>query len=478
MAEFRVKKSKPIVSEMTVPGDKSISHRAVLVAALSNGPCLIDGFLPSEDCLATVDALRALGVQIDEVDEVEVTARNKGEIAPLTLRVHGCRGQFTAPRKAIDCGNSGTTMRLLAGLLAGQPFSSRLIGDESLSMRPMSRVIDPLVKMGARIEAEGEKGRPPLVIRGGSNLENMHYVLPVASAQVKSAILFAGLSAKGKTTVTEPLTTRDHTERIFHHFLVKTATEDHDISIWGNQVPESRDFSVPGDISSAAFWVVAAVSQPGAHLTVRNVGLNKTRSGILQVLIRMGAHISEFIQEPVKGEAFGNLELRGGALKGTNISGDEIPNVIDELPILAVAGALAEGRTTIRNAQELRVKETDRIAAVANNLREMGVPVHEFYDGLEIEGGAPLVGARLGSYGDHRIAMAFAIAGLFAQGETVIEDVECVNTSYPGFWDDLTQIMSGKASKEGRTPVISSLAKPQEQEAGKESVEQDSSGGA
>ncbi len=449
MAEFKVKKARPIASEISVPGDKSISHRAVIIAALSNGPCEIDGFLPSEDCLRTVDALRALGVQIDVLEETE--------LGPTKLLVHGRKGRFKTPGQPIDCGNSGTSMRLLCGVLAGQAFEAELTGDASLSKRPMDRVIQPLTHMGARIEARGDNGRPPLFVSGGPLLR-AHYTLPVASAQVKSAILFAGMYPKGKTTVTEPVTTRDHTERLLDYFLVKTSHHDHDISIWGRQTPESRDFTVPGDISSAAFWIVTAAAQRGAQLIVKNVGLNKTRTGILDVLVRMGAHISEFVEEPVRGEPYGSLEIHGGPLSATTIEGEEIPNVIDELPILAVAGALSRGTTVIRDAKELRVKETDRIAAVATNLRAMGVEVGEFEDGMEIVGAGRLKGAILSSYGDHRIAMAFAVAGLFAEGETVIKDTECVETSYPKFGDELKRFMSNKISGDLQTTVISSLA--------------------
>ncbi len=451
MAEFKVKKCRPIFSELSVPGDKSISHRAVIIAALSNGPCLIEGFLPSEDCLATVEAMRSLGVEVD------VVAKSEG-IGPTSIRVHGVRGEFSKPSGPIDCGNSGTTMRLLAGLLSAQPFSTKLIGDNSLSKRPMNRVIEPLKLMGATINAEGEDGRPPLSIRSSRKRKGIQYLMPVASAQVKSALLLAGLFVDGKTTVTEPAPTRDHTEKILEYFLVKTCSDDGDVTIWGGQVPESRDIVIPGDISSAAFWIVAAAAQQGSLLTVKNVGLNKTRTGILRALLRMGAHIAECIDEPIRGEAFGSLEIKGDGLTGTTIGGDEIPNLIDELPILAVAGALAEGVTVIKDAAELRVKETDRIAAVAENLRAMGAEVREFQDGMEIRGGGRLRGASLKSFGDHRIAMAFAVAGLFADGETVIEDVECVNTSYPGFETELKRIMSNKVLREPLTPVISSVA--------------------
>ena len=437
MSDWKIRRAPTIQAEIEVPGDKSISHRAVLLAALSNGPCVIKGFLPSEDCLCTVAAMRALGVEIETADD-------------STLVVHGKRRVFTEPAGDIDCGNSGTTMRLLAGLLAGQPFKSRLVGDASLSKRPMHRVIEPLTEMGAKVTAEGADGRPPLLIEGGE-LKPTHYFSPVASAQVKSAVLLAGLFANGKTSVTEPTQSRDHTERMLEYFLVRPQKQDLTVSLFGGQTPESRDFQVPGDISSAAFWLVAAAAQPRSQLLVRNIGLNETRTGVLAVLLRMGAHVREII-ETEEAEPMGSVEIQGARLRGTTIAGKEIPNVIDELPILAVAGALAVGKTVIANAAELRVKETDRLAAIATNLRAMGAQVVETEDGMEIMGGAPLHGARLQSFGDHRIAMAFAVAGLFAEGETVIEDTECVNTSYPGFFKQLEKIV--KEPPESQTPVI------------------------
>jgi len=440
MSDWKVRRAPALQTELTVPGDKSISHRAVILASMSNGPCVVRGFLPSEDCLCTVAAMRALGIKIETPEE-------------STLIVHGNKRVFSAPTKDIDCGNSGTTMRLLAGLLAGQPFKSRLVGDASLSKRPMKRVIEPLTQMGATIRAEGANHRPPLVVEGGP-LKPLHYFSPVPSAQVKSAVLLAGMFASGKTTVTEPVRSRDHTERMLEYFLVRPQKDELSVSIHGGLTPESRDFQVPGDISSAAFWLVAAAAQPNSHLLVENVGLNPTRTGILGVLLRMGAHIHEAIDNE-QAEPLGTISLRGARLRATNIGGKEIPNVIDELPIIAVAGALAHGRTIISDAGELRVKETDRLAAIATNLRAMGAQVAETEDGLEITGGTPLHGARLSSFGDHRIAMAFAIAGLFAEGETIIQDTECVATSYPGFEKQLEKIL--KATAEPQTPVISSL---------------------
>jgi 3-phosphoshikimate 1-carboxyvinyltransferase len=355
-------------------------------------------------------------------------------------------------------------MRLLAGLLAGQKFDSVLVGGATLSARPMDRVILPLRKMGANITAEGPNESAPVKIHG-VKLKGARHDLPIASAQVKSALLLAGLFAKGKTTVREPSISRNHTELMLNYFLVRTVRdEDGAISIFGDQTPESRDFSIPGDISSAAFWLVAAAAQPGGHLLVRQAGLNDTRTTLLGVLVRMGAQVREAVEEVEQMEPRGTVEVTGAPLKGTVIQGKEIPQLIDELPILAVAGALAEGTTIIRQAQELRVKETDRIAAIAHNLRAMGTQVVELADGLEIHGRAELRGARVASFGDHRIAMAFAIAGMFADGETIVQDVECVRESYPGFEKALDEFVNSKRVRM-TTPVISSLtpSKPEEE---------------
>jgi 3-phosphoshikimate 1-carboxyvinyltransferase len=442
--EFRVKRVARIDTEITVPGDKSISHRAVIIAALSNGVCTLRGFLPSEDCMRTVDALRALGIRIEQPD-------------PDTLVVHGKKRVLTPPKQEIDCGNSATTMRLLAGLLAGQTFESRLVGDAALSRRPMGRVITPLREMGADIVAEGPEQTPPIRIHGGS-LRGVHYASPLPSAQVKGAMLLAGLFARGKTTFEESVPTRNHTELMLNYFLVRIASEnDTSVSIFGDQMPESRDFTIPGDISAAAFWLVAAAAQPGGHLLVRNIGLNETRTAALGVLVRMGAQVREAIEEVDQPEPRGIVEVTGAPLKGTVIQGKEIPQLIDELPILAVAGALASGTTIIRNAHELRVKETDRVAAIAHNLRLMGAQVIEMNDGLEVHGPAPLRGARVASFGDHRIAMAFAVAGLFADGETVVQDADCVRDSYPEFASALEEFTSPKRMRTS-TPVIGSFA--------------------
>ncbi len=431
MSDLKIKKVNNFSAELIVPGDKSISHRAVMFAALSNGVCEISGFLPSEDCYSTIGAMRSLGVKIEELGGSD----NR-------LRVHGCRGQFDPPERPIDCGNSGTTMRLLSGILAAQPFSSQLIGDESLSKRPMNRVAIPLEKMGAKIVGRGDRKTPPINITGAETVRAIDYASPVASAQVKSAVMLAGMFAKGKTTVSEPYPSRDHTERMLNYLLVKNLRDGDTVSIWGGQIPESRDIVVPGDISSAAFWIVAAAAQPGSRLLVNNVGMNPTRTGILSAMIRMGATINERIDESGC-EPMGSVEVIGGNLRSIEIGGEEIPRLIDEIPILAVAAAMAEGKTVIKDAAELRVKESDRISAVAENLRRMGVPVQEFADGMEITGVEELQGAEVESLGDHRIAMAFAIAGIYASGETIIRGTECIETSYPGFVPELEQLMAG-----------------------------------
>lgn len=414
-----------------------MSHRAAMIAGISNGDCLIRNFLPSEDCLNTLKAMGALGVGYTILEELD-------GFGPTTIRISGRKMQLVKAPMPIDCGNSGTGMRLLAGLLAAQPFDTELYGDASLSSRPMGRITVPLAQMGAEIDTLGEKpGCAPLLIHG-KQLQPITYEMPVASAQVKSAILLAGLFCQGKTTVIQPAETRDHTERMLAAFGVRTHREGNAITLRGGQIPEARDFRVPGDISSAAFWIVAAAALKGSRLLIQDVGLNETRTAIIGVMVRMGAKISDMVHNQEDGEPIGNIEVCGRGLTGTVIRPEEVPNLIDEIPVIAVAAALAEGTTVIRNAKELRVKETDRITTVVENLRRMGTDVTEFEDGMEIVGGKPLHGAVLDSYGDHRIAMAFAIAGLFAEGETVITNTDCVNTSYPGFAAHLQAIMKEK----------------------------------
>jgi len=437
-----VRQARTLGGEITVPGDKSLSHRAVLFSALADGQTIINGFLPGEDCVCTMRMLQAMGCTI-EVD------------SKTRLIVHGTSGKLQPPLEPLDCGNSGTAMRLMAGVLAGQTFASKLFGDASLSGRPMKRIVDPLTKMGAKIKGQGKTHTAPLEIQGAP-LTGIEYTLPVASAQLKSCLLLAGLFATGTTSITEKTPSRDHTERLLAHFhappiidvqLTETEkgeppkVESKTIRVRGGTKLHGRDFNVPGDFSSAAFWIIAAAAMPGADLMVTNVGLNGTRTGLLSVLFRMGANITEAVTDSTC-EPFGNVRVVGRKLRGTRISGQEIANVIDELPIIAVAGALAEGDTEIRDAQELRVKETDRIAAMATNLRAFGVAVTEHDDGMTIHGGGAekLSGARVGSFGDHRIAMASAILGLFCRGETTITDTGCIATSYPTFEEDLNKV--------------------------------------
>ena len=444
MSTIKVTPINHLEAVFEVPGDKSISHRAAIMAGLANGSSQIDNYLPSEDCLCTLNAMASLGVRYEVLGELD-------GYGPTSLVIHGQKMQLSAPDGDVDCGNSGTGMRLLAGMLAAQPFESTLTGDASLCSRPMGRIIKPLEKMGASIQAVGEPaGCAPLRLgntSAESKLTPISYEMPVASAQVKSAILLAGLFTEGETTVIQPNETRDHTERIFDHFKIQSQSENNIISVTGGQVPEAKDLHIPGDISSAAFWITAAAVMPGAHLTIKKVGLNPTRTAILDVLIRMGADIKIENLSGAQGEPCGDITVVGSALHGTEILREEVPNLIDEIPVLAVAGALASGRMIIRNAKELRVKETDRVSTVVGNLQAMGAEVEEFDDGMEITGGAELHAAELESFGDHRIAMAFIIAGLFAhkEGETVMHDTDCINTSYPGFADHLAAIMEGKA---------------------------------
>lgn len=420
-----VQPSRRIEGEIRMPGDKSISHRAVIFGGLADGPSHITNFLPGEDCLCTLAAMQALGCSIEVIDQT-------------TLLVHGVAGKLRPAYESIDCGNSGTAMRLLAGVLAGQSFRSVLYGDRSLSGRPMKRIIDPLATMGADIKGDGPKGCAPLQINGRP-LKGIEYNSPIASAQLKTCLLLAGLFAAGTTSISEPHQSRDHTERLFEHFHAPLAHEERTLRVRGGTMLHGKDLLVPGDFSSAAFWIVAAAAMPNAALTITQLGLNPTRTGLLSVLLRMGGQIRETVEANVA-EPYGTLQVVGRQLKGTQIGGEEIANVIDELPIIAVAAALAEGETVISNAEELRVKETDRIAAMAENLRAFGVPVEEKPDGMIIQGGAKLTGAQVRSFGDHRVAMSCAILALFSQGPSRIIDTGCIATSYPTFVRDLNEL--------------------------------------
>lgn len=410
-----------------VPGDKSISHRAAMLAGLAEGRSEIHGFLQSEDCLNTLKAMQALGARIScSSDRFLVT---------------GCAGRFAPPDEVLDMGNSGTGIRLLAGLLAGQPFESVLTGDASLRSRPMGRIRVPLEQMGAHIALTGAKGCAPIRIRGG-NLRGIVYPLPVASAQVKSCTLLAGLFAAGDTTVIEPEATRDHTERMLRAAGVPLVTEGLRVTIRGGAgAPclRPRNWMVPGDFSSAAFWLVAAAARPGAELVVEGVGLNPRRTALLAVLRRMGADLRvEPDSGTGDGEPSGRIIIRGSYLRATTVGGAEIPNLIDELPILAVGAALAEGTTRVCDAAELRVKESDRIATIVAGLRACGVACEELPDGFVVRGGGNIAGGcTVDSYYDHRIAMAISVLASFADAPVTILQTECVATSYPRFWRDL-----------------------------------------
>lgn len=405
-----------------VPGDKSISHRAVIIGAVGTGVMRVQGFLRADDCLHTLDCLRDVGVVIEDDGE--------------DLVIQGAAGRLREPARVLNAGNSGTTMRLLTGVLAAQPFASEMDGDESLRRRPMDRVADPLRRMGAHIDARD--GRfPPLRITGGS-LRGITYKLPVASAQVKSALLLAGLMAEGPTTVVEPVATRDHTERMLAACGVPVRRTGPRVTVVP-ALPRGGTIAVPGDISSAAFLLAAASAIHGSELTVEDIGLNPTRTGVLDVLEAMGAGLVMAARREQSGEPIGSVSVRGRPLRGTAIGGALIPRLIDELPVLCVLAAVAEGRTMIRDAEELRVKESDRIGVLARGLRMLGAAVEERPDGMVIQGGR-LRGGEVDADGDHRIAMAFAVAGLLADGPVTVLGADAVGISFPGFFETLRRL--------------------------------------
>lgn len=402
--------AKNVGGSLRMAGDKSISHRYAMLAALAEGETRLANFSSGADCASTLQCLRDLGCSI----------RNEAEGA---IVVQGSGGSLHAPAATLDCGNSGSTMRMLAGILAGQEFESRLSGDASLSRRPMARIIAPLEQMGARIQG-ADGGRPPLLLHGaGRKLQGIEYVMPVASAQVKSAILFAGLLARGETTVEEPVRTRDHGELALRAFGAEVTRRRNRVSIAGGQRLRGISATVPGDISSASFFLCAAALFPGSNLVFDNLLLNPTRAGLLDVLVAMGAGISVIDLNQQHGELAGTVQVTGGKLRGAVISGPQSAALIDELPVLAAIAPYTQEGVEIRDARELRVKESDRIHAVAENLRAMGAEVHELDDGLRVPGGQQLRGEKVNSAGDHRIAMAFAIAALRAKGETEIHEI-------------------------------------------------------
>jgi 3-phosphoshikimate 1-carboxyvinyltransferase len=416
-----------IQGAIRVPGDKSISHRSLLLGAMAHGTTEVHGFLRSEDCLATLHALRAVGVEAEESTQGYVRILGQG---PEGLR---------EPEAILDAGNSGTTLRLLAGLLAGRPFFSILTGDASLCGRPMRRVVDPLIAMGATLLGRANGQYPPLAIQG-RELSGIAWESAVASAQVKSAVLVAGLQAKGETSVTEPMVSRDHTERMLTAFGVSVRRQGTTVTIPGQARLRPARISVPGDLSSAAFFLVAAAMRPGAEVVIQGVGVNPTRTGVLEVLSMMGASITQEGRRTEAGEPVADLCVRGARLHGTTIGAELIPRLIDEVPALAVAAALAEGESRISGAAELRVKEVDRLSALSGELAKLGVLVSEGRDSLHIMGGGRLQGTVVSSRGDHRMAMSLAIAGLFADGETRIQDVACVETSFPRFAGVLAEV--------------------------------------
>ena len=422
---MEIKKQTNLKGTLTVPGDKSISHRAVMFGSLARGTTRISHFLEGADCLSTISCFRKMGIEID---------RNKDEILVHGRGLHG----LTAPTEILDVGNSGTTTRLISGILAGQTFTSELDGDDSIRTRPMKRIMTPLVSMGADITSRLDNGCAPLIIHSRP-LHAAHYDSPVASAQVKSCVLLAGMYADGITSVTEPFLSRNHTEIMLNYFGAEITSEGTTASIRPEPVLEGRDIQVPGDISSAAYFIAAGLLTPGSEILLKNVGINPTRAGIIKVCMDMGADIT-LLNESTEGEPTADLLIRTSSLKGTTIEGSIIPTLIDEIPMLAVMAAFAEGTTIIRDAQELKVKESDRIAVMVDNLRRMGADIEGTDDGMIIHGGRPLHGAVIDSHLDHRIAMSFAVAGTICDGTVEILNGECVNISYPEFYQDLYRL--------------------------------------
>ncbi len=423
--------------ELSVPGDKSISHRSIMFGAISEGLTVVSNFLQGADCLSTISCFQKMGINIE----------NNG----CTVRIHGngLHG-LSAPTTVLDVGNSGTTTRLISGILAGQSFESVLDGDDSIRKRPMKRIFTPLTQMGAEFESWNPASFPhsmqktdlscaPFSVRGG-HLHGICYQSPVASAQVKSAVLLAGLYAEGVTSVTEPVLSRNHTELMLSGFGAAVHTEGTTASIEPEPKLQGQNIHVPGDISSAAYFIALGLLTPHSEILIKNVGINPTRSGILKAAQAMGGNLSLLNERTVSGEPVADILVTSSSLHGTMIDGEIIPTLIDEIPILAVMAAFAEGSTVIRDAQELKIKESDRIAAITENLNAMGALVTPADDGMSIEGGRPLHGAQIKTQKDHRIAMAFTVAGLNASGETLLDDEDCVAISYPTFYEDISAL--------------------------------------
>lgn len=421
-----IQKHGPLRGELAVPGDKSISHRSVMFGALADGITEAENFLTGADCLSTIGCFRQMGISIEQ-NGTSVLVRGKG--------LHG----LVQPSGIIDAGNSGTTVRLLSGILAGQPFDSVITGDASIQKRPMKRVMTPLSQMGASISSVHENGCAPLRIKGNA-LHGIHYLSPVASAQVKSCVLLAGLYADAPTSVTEPAVSRNHSELMLRYFSADIRCEGTTSTIFPDPKLTGQKINVPGDISSAAYFIAAALLVPSSEVLLKNVGINPTRDGMLRVVRAMGGDITPVNKNTDGAEPCADLLIRSSSLHATTVEGDLIPTLIDELPVIAVLAAFAEGTTVIKDAAELKVKESDRIAVMTENLRRMGADVEPTDDGMIIHGGKSLHGATIDPHLDHRIAMSFAVAALVADGETEIQDADCVKISYPGFYTDLEEL--------------------------------------
>ncbi|WML25786.1 3-phosphoshikimate 1-carboxyvinyltransferase [Neobacillus sp. OS1-33] len=418
---------KGLNGKITIPGDKSISHRSVMFGSIAHGETKVTNFLPGEDCLSTISCFRKLGVTIDETDN------------QLRIIGKGFDG-LTEPTEVLDVGNSGTTIRLLMGILAGRPFFSSLVGDESIGKRPMTRVTNPLTEMGARIDGRKNGSFTPISLRGGG-LQPINYRLPVASAQVKSAIILAGLQAEGQSTIIEPEETRDHTERMIRRFGGEIHKDNQKIIVKGGQKLTGTTIQVPGDISSAAFFLVAGAIIPESEIVLKDVGLNPTRTGIIDVMKKMGANLEIIQNDKESFEPSGELIIKTSKLKGTVIEGDLIPKLIDEIPIIALLATQAEGTTIIKDAEELKVKETNRIDTVVHELKELGAKIEATEDGMIIYGKSDLSGGTVSSHGDHRIGMMLAIAALLCQNEAKLENHEAISVSYPNFFEHLNSLI-------------------------------------
>lgn len=421
------KRANSMKGELTVPGDKSISHRGIMFGAIAEGTTELEGFLDGADCRSTISCFRQMGIEISQ-DHDRVQIHGKG--------LYGLR----QPKDMLDAGNSGTTVRLISGILAGQPFTTQLTGDASIQKRPMKRIMTPLSLMGASIRSLAGNDCAPLEIHGGS-LVPIHYDSPVASAQVKSCVLLAGLYAEGQTSVTEPVPSRDHTERMLSGFGAEITSRERTATVTGHPRLIGQHITIPGDISSAAYFIAAGLICPNSDLYIRNVNTNPTRAGILTVAKQMGGKITLENQRVVSGEEVCDIHVVSSDLHGTQIDRELIPSLIDEIPVIAVMAAFAEGTTVIKDAQELKVKESNRIDSVTENLNAMGGDVIPTEDGMIIRGGRPLHGARILTRSDHRIAMSFAIAGLAADGETTFDDPGCIDISYPTFFETLHSVM-------------------------------------